>query len=142
MTGTQSMGKRSRFSVKSLVIYIVLSLGAITMLAPFIWMLLSSLMTSAEMFYFPPKWIPNPPHWENYVETVTAMPFFLFIWNTFFISAVGTFGMLLTSSVAGYTFARMRFPGKTLIFSVLMACMMIPGQVTMIPTFILMSGLG
>ncbi len=136
------MNKNCATAIRNTCLYIALMLITVIMMTPFVWMLSSSLMTSAEMFYFPPKWIPNPPQWGNYAKTIEAMPFFLFIWNTLFISGVGTFGMLLTSSVAAYTFARMHFPGKQFIFAVLMACMMIPGQVTMIPIFLVMRSLG
>lgn len=134
--------RHKRLSIGAALKHTILILGAFTMVAPFIWMMLSSLMTNAEMFYFPPKWLPSEPMWQNYVETVNTMPFLLFTWNTTFIAVTGTFGMLLVSSVAAYAFARMRFPGRTVVFSVLMACMMIPGQVTMIPTFLIMRKLG
>lgn len=139
---TVNANKRARVFLKNTVLYIILSIGAVTMLVPFIWMLTSSLMTQAEMFYFPPKWIPKVPQWHNYRDTIQAMPFVRFTLNTIFISGVGTFGMLLVSSIAAYTFARMRFPGKEFIFALLMACMMIPGQVTMIPVFLIMRWLG
>ncbi|NLG24038.1 MAG: carbohydrate ABC transporter permease [Clostridiales bacterium] len=131
-----------RAHAKNTVLYALIGAGALTTLMPFFWMLSSSLMTIAEMFYFPPKWIPNPPQWRNYADTINAMPFLRFTWNTLYISGVGTLGMLLVSSIAAYAFGRMRFPGKEPIFMVLMACMMIPGQVTMIPVFLIMRWLG
>ena len=112
-----------RAHAKNTVLYALIGAGALTTLMPFFWMLSSSLMTIAEMFYFPPKWIPNPPQWRNYADTINAMPFLRFTWNTLYISGVGTLGMLLVSSIAAYAFGRMRFPGKEPIFMVLMACM-------------------
>ena len=136
------VGMQTRRVVKNTVLYIVIGTGALTMLLPFIWMISSSLMTQAEMFYFPPKWIPKVLRWDNYVKTIQTMPFIRFTINTIIISVTSTFGMLLVCSISAYTFARMRFPGKPIIFGVLMTTMMIPNQVTMIPVFLIMRWLG
>lgn len=131
-----------RNKLGKLIIHLLLMAGAITMLIPFLWMVRSSVMTSAEMFYYPPKWVPTKFLWSNYKEVVDFMPFGMFTLNSAYTSLLGTFGMLLTCCIAAYTFARMRFPGRDFIFAVLLACMMIPGQVTMIPTFLIMRKFG
>ncbi len=128
--------------VSRIALYVVLIPLSIIMIAPFVWMISSSLMSNVEIFAFPPKWIPNPPRWSNYLQTVNAMPFLHFTWNSIYISVLSTFGMLLECIIAAYAFARMRFRGKEIIFSVLIACLMIPGQVTMIPVFLIMKEIG
>src|SRR4051812_9860137 len=92
--------------------HIVLSLGALTMIGPFLWMLSTSLKAEGDVFVFPPEWIPVPLHWENYSDLLNLMPFGLFTFNSFKIAALAPFGQLLSCSLAAYAFARLRFPGR------------------------------
>lgn len=134
--------RRARRVAIAAVLYALLALVAVLMLGPFLWMLSSSLKAEGDIFLFPPRAIPNPPQWHNYVETVQAMPFHLFTLNSFKIATLGTVGSVLTCSLAAYAFARLQFPGREKLFVVLLATMMIPGQVTMIPTFLIMKFIG
>ncbi len=122
--------------------YIVLVFGGILMVLPFWWMFVTSFKLPEEVFTFPPDFFPSVWHWGNYLEVVKAVPFGRFFLNTFIVSSVVTVGNLLLCSMAGYAFARLKFSGWELIFWLFLASMMIPGQVTMIPVFVLMAKLG
>jgi multiple sugar transport system permease protein len=112
------------------------------MLIPFFWMISTSLKEAGSVFTFPPQWIPQPVVWRNYLEAWQAVPFGRFYFNSLFIALCQTFGVLLTSSLAAYAFARLEFPGRDKIFFLYLATMMLPGAVTMIPTFILLKLMG
>lgn len=128
--------------LQRLLIHAVLLTGAFLMVVPFFWMLSTSLKTLDQVFAFPPQWIPNPIQLRNYVHAMTVSPFHIYIFNTAKIAILVTLGQLFTCSLAGYTFARLRFPGRNTLFLAYIATMMIPGQVTIIPVFILMKNLG
>ena len=134
--------KRLGTFLKHGLLHLFIGIGAMTMLLPFLWMVSSSLKTGADIFVFPPQWIPRPPVWSNYPETIAAMPFVNFVANSIKIASLATLGQLITCSMAAYAFARMEFPGRDLLFGILMAALMIPGQVTMIPIFLIMRSLG
>ncbi|MBA2123944.1 sugar ABC transporter permease [bacterium Unc6] len=108
------------------------------MLVPFLWMLSTSLKEAGAVFTFPPQWIPSPIVWRNYIDAWRAVPFGRFYLNSIFIALCQTVGVLLTSSLAAFAFARLKFPGRDKLFFLYLATMMLPGAVTMIPTFILM----
>ena len=105
-------------------------------------MLSTSLKTPAEVFTFPPIWIPSRLAWENYVTTVSVMPFGRFYLNSAIVTASVTVLQLLVSSLAAFAFARLRFPGRNGLFLLYLATLMIPFQVTMLPNFILIRYLG
>jgi multiple sugar transport system permease protein len=112
------------------------------MLLPFAWMLSTSLKLPPDIFTYPPVWIPSPIAWQNYVKTVTVMPFGRFYLNSLIVTTGVTLLQLLTSSLAAFAFARLRFPGRNALFLLYLATLMIPFQVTMIPNFILVRALG
>jgi multiple sugar transport system permease protein len=118
--------------------YLVLALGSIIMILPFLWMVSTSLKANSEVFVFPPEWIPQPVMWSNYVNVWNAAPFDLFFLNTIKITVILCAGRLLISSMAAFAFSRLRFPGRNALFLVYLATMMVPYQVTLIPTFIIM----
>lgn len=118
-------------------LYLVLIAGSVLMLVPFFWMLSSSLKYNTDVFVFPPIWIPNPPHWENYAGSMTIMPFGTYFLNTFKIEVAVIVGSVISNSLPAYSFARLRWPGRDLIFYTLLTVMMLPGFVTLVPTFIL-----
>jgi multiple sugar transport system permease protein len=122
--------------------YALLSLGAIIMLLPFVWMLSTSLKTQASVFVYPPEWIPNPVQWRNYADVVSVMPFLRYVANTTFVATSITFLHLAVSSLAAYAFARLRFPGRNRLFFAYLATLMVPGQVTLIPNFLIVKYLG
>lgn len=136
------MGIRARKTTADIVSYIILGMGTLIMVLPFLWMVSTSLKSNAEAFLFPPTVIPKKILWENYPRVWKYAPFHIFTWNTFYTSTLITLAQLLTSSMAGYAFARLKFPGRDMLFLGYIALLMIPGQVTMIPTFIIMRRLG
>jgi ABC-type glycerol-3-phosphate transport system permease component len=127
---------------QGLLMHLLVWVGAIATVVPFLWMISTSLKSQGGAMAFPPEWIPNPIHWENYVAVVQSFPFGLFAFNSTKIALLGTAGQLISTSMAAYAFSRMNFPGRQTIFYCLLATLMIPGHVTMIPTFILFNWLG
>lgn len=134
---------RSRRLLLSAVLWHALLLtGAFAMVVPFIWMVLTSLKTTAEVFVFPPRWFPETARWANYSDVMAAMPFGWFLFNSFKIALLAVIGQLLSCSLAAYAFARIEFVGRDTLFMIVLATLMVPGVVTMIPVFILMRELG
>ena len=121
---------------------ILMSLVAIVMLVPFLWMIVTSLQSPETLVRFPPQFIPRSPKWSNYAEVFSEMPIGTFFFNSVKISVLGTIGEVMAASLAAFAFARMQFRGKKLLFGLLLATMMIPFQVTMVPVFIIMRWLG
>jgi len=124
------------------VVYVLLCLGAAVLLVPFFWMLSTSLKPLDEVFAFPIKWIPSRLVWQNYVQVFQRAPFARYILNTTYITLVGIIGNLMGSSLAAFSFARLRFRGKRVLFLVMLSTMMVPGWVTMIPTFVMFKYFG
>jgi multiple sugar transport system permease protein len=120
----------------NILLFIVLLGGSVLMLIPFVWMITTSLKEQAAVFAYPPQWIPNPVMFDNYVRAWTMFPMGTAYLNSFKISILVTIGTLFSCSMAGYAFAKMEFRGKRLFFIALLATIMIPGQVTLIPTFL------
>jgi multiple sugar transport system permease protein len=143
LTVAQSKRRRKIIeTIKKISLYFLLSIISIVMLLPFLWMLSTSLKEPSQVFAFPPQWIPNPVVWKNYVDAWNALPFARFFLNSIIVAVSVTAGQLVTASLAAYAFARLQFPGRDKIFLAYLATMMIPGQVTMIPVFILLKMLG
>ena len=115
---------------------------ALLFLIPFLWMLSSSLKPNYQIFEVPPRWIPNPPRWENYGEALTILPFPLYLRNTAVITLLTIVGHLLSCTVIAYAFARLRAPGRDFLFVVMLATMMLPYPVTMVPLYVLFNRLG
>lgn len=132
------MRKKTRIRLINTLWYVFLGLGAITMLLPLVWMVSTSLKGPGAVFTFSSQWIPRPIVWRNYVEAWNAVPFGRFYFNSIFVAVCQTFGVLLTSSLAAFAFSRLQFPGRDKLFFLYLATLMIPGAVTMIPTFIVM----
>ncbi len=133
---------RKQNTLSKLATTIVLAGGGLIMTLPFFWLISSSLKAPSKIYVFPPQFIPNPIRWQNYVEVFNAVPVFLYARNTFIITFFATIGTLLSSVLAGYAFARLRFKGRDAIFSVLIATLMLPFVVTMIPIYIMFSKIG
>jgi multiple sugar transport system permease protein len=124
------------------VSYALLVAIAGLMVLPFLWMLSSSLKPEGDVFLFPIEWIPSSPEWGNYRQVFESMPFALFTYNSFKIAILATIGQVITCTLAAYAFARFQFAGRDTLFVILLATMMIPGQVTFIPVFIIMKTIG
>jgi len=128
--------------IKRGLIYAVLLAGAGIVFIPFAWTLSTALKAPDRLAEFPPRWIPEPVVWGNFIEAVTIKPFGRWFLNTLFVVGVATTGTLLSASLVAFSFARLRWPGRNLLFLVLLATMMLPDQVTLIPTFVLFRQLG
>ena len=122
--------------------HIVLMPLAAVMLLPLLWMLVTSIETLAESRHFPPTIVPSGIHWENYPNALDSAPFGRFFANSLVVTLASVAGNLVFCSLAGYAFARLRFFGRDVIFIVLLATLMVPFQVTMIPTFLIVQHLG
>ncbi len=123
--------------IGDLLSHLVLLLGAVTMVVPFLWMLSTSLKSDQQAYIFPPIWIPQPIMWSNYITTWQALPFDRFFINSLLVAVAVTFGQLLTCSMGAFAFARLHFPWREPLFVLYLATIMVPFQVIMIPLFIL-----
>ena len=133
--------KRLRYHAWYATVMAILVVGGIVMIFPLIWQISSSLKTDAEIFKFPPDLIPNPARWRNYIDATTIVPFWTYTRNTVIVTGFNLFGTLLSCSLVAYAFAMLRIPGRNALFALLLGTMMLPGQVTMIPVFIMFSKL-
>ncbi|MCM3271049.1 carbohydrate ABC transporter permease [Paenibacillus elgii] len=122
--------------------YVLLTAISAVMIVPFLWMVSTSLKEPAKIFVFPPELIPSPVRWANYAEVLRTIPFHLFYWNSAYIAVVVTAGTAFFASLAGYSFARIPFRGRNLVFLLLLSTMMIPNEVTAIPMFLFMREIG
>jgi len=121
--------------------YTALLLAAAALLLPFYWMVVASLKTNNDVFTIPIKWVPDPVVWRNYVDIWQRSDMTTWLGNTLLLSVTVTFLQLLTGSIAAYGFARIRFPGRNLLFLAYIGTIAVPWQSYMIPQFILMSKL-
>ncbi len=129
-------------TLKSFVLHAVLYVLALVTVAPFLWMLLTSFKELGDILTYPPRWLPEKFVIENYLGAFQAAPFGRFYFNSLFVAASVTLGQLITCSLAAYAFARLTFRGRDVLFYLFLGTMMIPGQVTMIPGFLVLHWLG
>lgn len=120
---------------------LLLTLGLLFAI-PFVWLLSTSLKPARQIFLLPPEWIPDPFTWSNYPEALTYIPFFQYMGNTFYVAMFNVIALTISSSFVAYGFARIRWPGRNVIFSLVIATLMIPYAVTLIPTFLIFRKLG
>lgn len=130
--------RRMRKIGGNVVAYIVLIVMSVISIFPFLWTVSTSLKGPGQIFAWPPQLVPDPIVWNNYPQVFETLPFGRFFLNTTIYTTAVTVGQLLFCSLAGYAFARLRFPGRDLIFYLYLGTMMIPGTVTLVPSFILM----
>lgn len=121
--------------------YSILIFCAVSMLLPFLWMVLTSFMSNDEIFSFPVKFLPDKLNFSNYVNIFTQMPMTRYFFNSLFVSVVTTVGQVLIASMAGFAFARFDFRWKEILFILILITMMVPPQVNIIPLFVVMSKL-
>ena len=139
-----SRSKRQMERLQRITIHTVLIVGAFIVMIPLLWMISTSLKVPTQVKVFPPVLIPNPVVWSNWVTALTIfpVPFRVFITNTLVYAGLVTLGTVLSNMVVAYAFARLRFPLSNVLFIIVLSTMMLPGQVTMIPLFLLFSKLG
>jgi multiple sugar transport system permease protein len=141
---TKTLGlrhRRGRFLSKALL-FALLSAGALLVLAPIYWLFISSVKTSGELALYPPTFWPREWHFENYVRAFTQVPFTRFTLNTVLYAVLSVVANVLVNSFISYGFAKIQFPGKGFWFALVLATMMIPGFVTLVPKYILFSKIG
>lgn len=137
----------SRYRVTRVVGSVSLYAGALliafVMIMPLVWLVRSSFMGMGQIFRFPPEWIPKPWQFENYPNALTAVPLFPnYFGNTMIVLVPTVVGTVLTASISAFGFSRLRWPGRDIVFGILMTALMLPYAVVLIPTFLLFSGLG
>lgn len=142
MTNGVVKKNKTGFIVKRVILYASLIVLSAIMIIPFIWMLSTSLKTQYDAVKIPPVWIPENPQWENFAKLFTEQPMLQFMLNTIKIVVIVVLGQLFFSSLAAYAFARIPFKGRTPIFFCYIATLMVPGQVTMIPTYLMFAKVG
>jgi multiple sugar transport system permease protein len=122
--------------------YLLLVAVSISMAVPFLWMISTSLKTNEAVYAVPPQLLPSPARWSNYADVFQVVPFGLFALNSFKISSLATLGSLFSCSMAAFAFARLRFPGRGILFALVLSVLMVPSQVTLIPIYWVMAQLG
>lgn len=121
----------------------VAAVFGIVMVLPLLWMVSASLKTEVEVFRYPIQWIPETIRWRNYVEVWDGLyPFGTFYWNSIYVTSISVAGLVITSSLAAYSFAKLKYPGRDALFLAYLSTMMIPPQVLLVPRFILFRSFG
>lgn len=133
---------RAQRRIGSLLSHGFLIAASLAMIAPFLWMVFTALKGESEIYAYPPSWLPSSLHWENFAHVWQAVPFGRFYINSIVVTAIITVSQVFTAALAGYAFARLQFPGRDTIFYLYLATLMVPGQVTMLPLFLIMNRLG
>ncbi len=141
MSARVENGKR-RGRLQTVLVWALLLLLGFVFLLPFLITLGDSLKTFRQYWAVPRIWIPLPPQWGNYADVFRVLPFFTFIKNTILLTALALFGQVGSACLVGYSFARLRWPLRDTLFIVLLSTMMLPGQITMIPVFLMFNRMG
>ena len=123
-------------------LYVVLTLGFIAVITPFVWMILGSFKSQGELLRSPPTWLPEKPTLDNYRQLFDKASFLRYFFNSTVVAIAVTAGNLIFCSMVGYALAKLTFPGKKLVFTLVMGTLLIPGMVTFVPLFVLVANLG
>ncbi|MEA2511046.1 MAG: multiple sugar transport system permease protein [Thermomicrobiales bacterium] len=139
-----SAGARTGHALGRVATYTLVGAVALLLAIPFLWMIGTSLKTDSELVRFPPRLWPDPVAWSNYVRTFTRddIPIHRFALNSMIVTILAVIGQVLTSTMVGFAFARLQWFGRNVCFGILLATMMLPSQVTIVPVFIMFSKLG
>ncbi len=129
-------------AVYRVFLYTLLTFMAFLFIVPLIWVLSSSLKYPAQVFTIPIKWIPDPVQWRNYIDVFDLVPFARYAVNSLIVAGAATLGAVFSSSVVAFSLSRLRWPGRDLVFLMVLGTMMLPSVVTLVPTFIIMKNLG
>jgi multiple sugar transport system permease protein len=128
--------------VQKAILYLLLSLGALVVVAPFLWMLISSVKTTNEIIRVPPTIIPENLIWTNYSDVFAHLPFSRYYLNTILIAVVSTLAVVFTSSLAGFFFAKYKFWGKEIIFYSIVATLIVPEAAIIVPLYVMLAKMG
>ncbi len=129
--------RKMRTQLGYLLLHAVMILIGLAFLIPLAWVASTSLKTSGEVFIMPVEWIPKHPRWSNYAEVFSRLPFAQFILNSLYVTVMGTIGSVLSATTVAFGLSRLRWPGRDFLFTILLATLMLPGVVTLIPVFII-----
>jgi len=121
-----------------LLVHLVLIIGVVIMIIPFVWMVTTSLKQDWEVFTPQMQWLPETPIWRNYVEAWETAPFGRYYANTVFVATMVVLGQLIICSMAAYAFARLRFPGRDVLFVGVIGTMMLPGTIMLVPSYLIL----
>ncbi len=136
------MDPKVKIKVQKGFSHVGLIIASAFFIVPFIWMVSTSLKPITQVFSNPPEWIPKPFQWSSYLDAMDYIPFFTYLDNTVVITLLSTFGVVLSCPLVAYSFAKLEWKGRNVIFFITIAVMMIPGQVTMIPLFLIFNEIG
>jgi multiple sugar transport system permease protein len=139
---TAMKGFLERGFIRMGVLYLLLIILSMAFITPLLWLISSSLHSLDGVFAMPFRWIPKTLHWQNYREAMTVIPFMHYLGNTLFITVTVILGTLFSSTLVAYGFSRLKFRGRDKLFGLCLATMLLPGQVTMIPLYVLYAKLG
>jgi ABC-type glycerol-3-phosphate transport system permease component len=134
--------KRFRGTAQIAVSTTIIVVGAVVVLIPFVWMLSTSVKSNAEVFLIPVRWIPRQIELSNYAAATTAIPFWRYAINSVYISMMVVIGSVVSSSLVAFAFARLRAPGREVLFIILLSTLMLPGEVTLVSTYLIFHYLG
>ena len=137
-----AVGMRGRRLVFDVLVYSVLIAVGITMAFPLFWMISTSFKSEPELYILPPPLLPIEWNWTNYGQAFERIPYWRMLANSLVVAVVVTYGRVITSTFAGFAFARLRFPGRDQLFLMYLAVLMVPFPVTMVPLYLLMNVLG
>ncbi|CAA9549478.1 MAG: ABC transporter, permease protein 2 (cluster 1, maltose/g3p/polyamine/iron) [uncultured Thermomicrobiales bacterium] len=136
------LGARRAGLLHRVLVWALLLAGSVLFLLPFLWMVSTSLKASDAVFSVPPRWLPSSFQWRNYVDGWTILPFTTFLRNSLIVTFANVLGNLVSCTLVAYGFARLRARGKNVLFLLLLATLMIPREVTIVPRFLLFSEVG
>lgn len=141
-SGLAASPRRAPVGLGTALAYLALTVGLVVVVAPFVWMVFGSLKNPEELIRLPPTWLPEQPTLRNFEELVGRLNLPLFFLNSVIVAGAVTLGNLVFCSMLGFALAKLRFPGRDLLFRLVIATLLIPGSVTLIPLFILVSSIG
>lgn len=134
--------RRRRIQLQHLLVHALLLCGVAVMFIPLAWTLSTSLKSVGQLYLFPPKWIPDPIRWVNYREAVTNIPFGRYFLNTLLVTTLVIVGKVLSVTLVAFSFSRLRWWGRDVLFLIMLSTLMLPPHITLIPQFILFKQLG
>lgn len=140
--GQLRMGRKQRERMTKALTFLLLCFIGFLYVFPFYWTLITALKTDLQVYQWPPTLFPSTPQWSNFVDATRYIPFWAYLRNTFIICGLTVFGVLISSTLVAYGFSRIPFRGRNIIFAIYLSTIMLPGQVTMIPLYILYRKLG
>ncbi len=126
----------------AVTVYVLLTIGSLAFLFPLVWMLSTALKPDSQLFAYPPQWLPRPPMWGNFKAAIEYFPFWAYFRNSTIVTVLAVFGQVFSAAIVAYGFAKLRWPGREVVFFLVLATLMIPSQVTMIPQFVIFTRIG